>query len=178
MTRHARPFGEDAYLAIKAATRRLVRAAGGVDAASLSTRVGMQRLSSYQRAHEPDFMPVDVAVDLSAESGDVSLLRALARMVGCELVRLPDVADDTAAPWHRSLADVATHSSDVIRRLSDALADDGIVDADEIPRGHIRDEIAEAINVLMSLDGRLARVEESDGQPPAATARTNGRAAS
>jgi hypothetical protein len=158
---HARPFSEAHYLQLKAATRRVVRASGGVDAASLTTRVGMQRISTYQKAHEPDFIPIDVAADLMAESGDHAVLIAMARLLGCEVIRLPALPEVDAMPWHRSLADVASHSSDVIRRLSDALADDGIVDAEESRRGAIRDEIAEAINVLMVLESRLARIEET-----------------
>lgn len=169
MTSHARPYRDADYLRLKAATRRTVRAAGGVEAASLSTRVGMQRLSSYQRPHEPDFMPIDVAADLTAESGDLSIVTALAQLLGCVLVRLPQHPEGEETPWHRTLADLASRTSDVMRRLSDALADDGLVDADESRRGHIRDVVREAIECLVTLEDRLARLEGDTARlPPSA----------
>lgn len=169
MTTHARRYRDADYLRLKAATRRTVRAAGGVEVASLSTRVGMQRLSSYQRPHEPDFMPIDVAADLTAESGDLSIVTALAQLLGCVLVRLPEEPEGEGTPWHRTLADLATRTSEVMRRLSDALTDDGLVDVGESRRSQIRDVVREAVESLVILEDRLARLEGDTERLPSSS---------
>ncbi|MDQ0314821.1 phage regulatory CII family protein [Amorphus orientalis] len=159
MADHARPHRSSDYLRLKAMTRRLVHAAGGIEAASLATRVGPQRISTYQRPHEPDFIPIDVVADLQADTDDLSVLRELARLAGAVVVPLPETPDEAGGPWHRHLADVASETSDVIKRLSESLADDGVVTAVESRNMHLTDEVDEAINALMRLRHRLEVVE-------------------
>lgn len=72
---------------IKAATRRLYDACGGQESAAMVTRVNQQALSRYGSVNEGGaYIPVDVALDLMLDSGDVGLLKVMADAAGYHLV--------------------------------------------------------------------------------------------
>lgn len=75
----------DAQIALKAATRRAVKMAGGSVAASKDLRVDQGRLSNYGNADGPLYAPIDVAFDLDRLAGDNVILRAWADLCGFDL---------------------------------------------------------------------------------------------
>ncbi len=81
---------------LKRATRRQIEASGGVEAAQEATRVNKASLGHYQNPLMPDlFMPIDVAVDLTKDSGQIFILQALAQLAGGVFIR---TAHDAAHP--------------------------------------------------------------------------------
>ncbi len=104
---------------IKRAARDQVRASGGVDAAARCSRPGMSQLSNYGNNQNDQHMPADVIADLTQESGEPFVLRALAEMTGFDLVPIePETADllelvsalarrNVAATKHQNIANAA-----------------------------------------------------------------------
>lgn len=81
-----RPNGSGTYQAIKAATRRLIRACGGLEDAADETRVSAQTLCLYQSPNRSEYVPADVVADLEQVCGDPVVTRALAKAAGYDLV--------------------------------------------------------------------------------------------
>lgn len=89
MDKSQRPFSANDYEQLKLATRRQIKANGGLEAAATRTRVGKTELGYYQQSRgENRFVPIDVAADLMAASGRTILLEALASMSNCVVVPL------------------------------------------------------------------------------------------
>jgi len=77
-----RTLARQHYVAIKAATKRLIEACGGVEGAAVSTRVEKSSLSLYQRVDRPDcFMPADVVADLEHFAGEPVVSSVLASLI-------------------------------------------------------------------------------------------------
>lgn len=138
------------YQAIKAATRRLVSAAGGPSAASDVTRGAHQHMSAYGSAH-PDqadrFMPVDVVADLEAQVEQPILTAALARLGGFLLVPQPR-ADRLGAALAIAAAKALKETSEVFVSVAERSAD-GEICADDAAA--ISKEIDEAMIKLAAL---------------------------
>jgi hypothetical protein len=106
--------------ALKRATRALVDAAGGCEAAAGLCRLGKSQLAAAGSINEPDrWLPVDVLRDLMAVTrglpGCADLLAHLAAEAGFALVPLGDgpVIDPRAA-----IAQLATEAADVVSELA------------------------------------------------------------
>ncbi|MDB5620544.1 hypothetical protein [Tardiphaga sp.] len=84
---NGRPYTRADYLAIKSATRRSCEDAGPLHEIAANTRADTAALSRYGNAERPEFIPIDVAMDLDALSGGDRILRAWAEMRGYDLVR-------------------------------------------------------------------------------------------
>lgn len=82
-----RPFTRADYLAIKSATRRAYEDAGALHEIAECTRSDPALLSRYGNADRPEFIPLDVAMDVDALSGGDRILRAWAERRGYSLVR-------------------------------------------------------------------------------------------
>lgn len=149
------------YALEKAATRQLVRLAGGVAQAATFTRVDPARLSRYGSPHDPQFVPIDVVADLEAEAGDPIVTRALADLSGCLLVAKPKA--DAARGMAATLGRTAKETGEALAALGSALADDGVITAAEAKASGLRREIAEAQAMLAQLDLLIAEVE-ADGE--------------
>jgi len=125
----ARHFAHSVYVALKAATRKLVADGFGTQQmAAAATRVGQSEISDYAStapANSERFMPVDVLLDLVAASGNTALLKFLAERADCLLVPLPvgrggEVAERTGR--------TAKEFGDVMVRVGQALSDGEIVE--------------------------------------------------
>ncbi len=119
-----RRFGAAVYAEIKAETRGFIeRAFGRQRTAGSVTRVKQQTLSKYGSTapeHAGRFMPIDVLLDLTDESGDLSLLRFLANELDCLLVQLPKgEADELTDSTIRSSQDFADMLSEILQARSD-----------------------------------------------------------
>lgn len=163
MTEHARPLRAADYLTLKAAFRRLVDACGGCESAAAVTRASFQTLSKYGRPQEPVYAPVDVIADLEADAGDPLVSRVLAGLTGHVLVRLPEGVDG-AGRWHGHIADVAQGMGEVVRRLGDALADDGEISPREVRDMRLLEPIRAAIVDLVELEKALVRLKREGGE--------------
>lgn len=80
---------------IKAATRKLVTAAGGIESAAQVTRVSAASLSLYGLLHKEQFIPADAVGDLERDTGVPLVTRVLAELAGYDLVPRQGVADQT-----------------------------------------------------------------------------------
>lgn len=82
-----RPYTRADYLAIKSATRRACEDAGPLHDIAANTRCDPAQLSRYGNPERPEFIPLDIAMDLDALSGGDRILRAWAELRGYDLVR-------------------------------------------------------------------------------------------
>lgn len=147
--------------ALKAATARLVRAAGGQEAAVGFTRFARhQALSDFANPadeHAARFISADAIADLEAVThgtpGHPAVTRQLARLAGYQLVPMPKPRGGGA--------DLACHLQAIIRESADVTMDlslhlkgtPGPADA-----ARLRTEVAEAIQALAELDAALAQL--------------------
>ena len=149
------------YLRIKAAIRALIDAAGGgLAAAGLGLRVGKSNLSDYGSIHRLEiFMPADVIADLEASVEEPIVTRALARLQGYELYKLPE--SKAGEDWVGMLGESAKDTGNVIARLGAALSDDGKVTAHEVRESDLVPLIDEALRELVRL--RVAALAAPEG---------------
>lgn len=162
MTTDARTLPQSAYLGLKAAARLLGKGLGGLEAAATCTNVTYQTLGRYQNVNDASFMPVDVVADLEAEAGDPIVTRALAGLSGFLLVKRPSVT--SGRDWVRHLGGLSKECGEAISRLAEALADDGIVTADESKRLRMRAELRDAMERMAALDLALEGLEREGGR--------------
>ncbi|NSL92933.1 MULTISPECIES: hypothetical protein [Acetobacter] len=111
---------------LKTATRNAVSRCGGADYAKDCTRVGKSQLSEYGLRQSPQFVPVDVAVDLDMDAQAPFILGAMANAEGYRLV-----------PMHfgkghipRDLKSFAEKTSEVLQAGLESI-EDGLVDVSE-----------------------------------------------
>lgn len=147
MTR--RTLSNDSIDLLKTATRRLIRAAGGVESAAMATRVGKSALSDYQNPAMVDhFMPIDVVVDLERDTGADHVTQALCRVAGGFFVqadagsRGPVVIGLT-----EHLPGIGRSVGDVLAETAKALAD-GKISA--LERADLIKQIDKSIDYLLA----------------------------
>jgi hypothetical protein len=146
--------------ALKQKYARLVRAAGGVDAASENSRPDMRRHSDYQRPDLATFAPIDAVRDLErithGTPGFPIVTRYLAQLSGYTLVKLPDVSGVCTADLHGALATAMKESSDLHAGLIEALRDGKVTPAEA--RAQLQDclDAAEAAMTLHALLTNIA----------------------
>ncbi|HVQ09549.1 MAG TPA: hypothetical protein VMS43_14045 [Allosphingosinicella sp.] len=147
----------------KAATKALVRAAGGQEAAAADTGKSQARLSAYGVPNAPDFAPIDVVVALEGIThglpGHPHVTRYLAGEAGFLLVPKPQVQPGNS-DWCLALAAAVADFGDVQDRLLRAMP--GGVTAQEVRDTDIRREIAEAMERLACLDALAALALEQE----------------
>ena len=143
--------------AAKAATRALISAFGGQEAAEAETGRAQSRFSAYGGRNTPDYIPLDLVDALEDLTfglpGWPHITRWLCRRRGGVFVRLPD-----AVPGPKDLqcelGAVSKETGDVLVSLGEGLRDNSL---DAAERAASRGEIAEAIERLVLLDMMLAR---------------------
>lgn len=97
------------FAGLKAATRRLVEDAGGIEAAAAACRLSMTTLHRQYNPLHPETMPIDVVAELERASGTHPVTAALARLAGQVLV-----------PVHHEPG-----AHELLRRLGDLMAEVG-----------------------------------------------------
>lgn len=117
------------YAALKNGVRRAVKQAGG----GLRELAGMTRLSSAQLSRFGDlstdqWVPLDVAADLDSLAGEPVITRALAEMLGFDLVSARGGVEMASVTQH--LAGIARESGDVLSSFAQAVADGRITPAE------------------------------------------------
>ncbi|HEY1605592.1 MAG TPA: phage regulatory CII family protein [Allosphingosinicella sp.] len=145
----------------KAATKALIRAFGGQEAAASECEKSQSRMCDYGSPHTRDFMPVNDVRTLEARThgqpGHPHVPRWLARQAGHVLVRLP-VAGGVVADVHAEIGAISRDAGEVVQRVCEGLRD-GRVSAGDVRRLRIREEIAEAQQHLAALDALAAQIE-------------------
>lgn len=115
------PTVTDKYL-LKTATRRLITACGGVEGAASLTRVGKTVLSDYGNATRTDhFMPLDVVVDLTADTGVTAVIEAMAALSGGVFIPAKSLRRDMSLS--QAVADFMAESADVLKSVSVSMRD-------------------------------------------------------
>lgn len=118
----ARPFKREDYSAIKSATRRALEDAAPLAGIAERTRVDGGRLSRYSNPDHPEFIPVDVAMDLDRLSGANRILRAWAELCGFDLVaREPSAEQERCLLQH--IGDLGRATGDLHATMCDAVSD-------------------------------------------------------
>ncbi|MGY3609904.1 MULTISPECIES: phage regulatory CII family protein [unclassified Bradyrhizobium] len=118
---NARPYRQQDYLALKAATRRATAEAGTLAEVAKHTRTHGSMLSKYGNPNEHEFAPIDVAMDLDALAGDDRILRAWAEMRGYDLVK--DERGVAVESMAQHVGSVGRESGELISEMCTALAD-------------------------------------------------------
>ncbi len=129
----ARKHCESAYLALKAAARRLIGSAGGLEAAANVTRVSKASLGFYTQPTHDQHMPADVIADLEADIGDPVITRELARLSGYALVPEGTVKNSQLVDPAHMVSKLARDLGEFAQSVED-MDEDGVREAHEIRR--------------------------------------------
>lgn len=136
---------------LKSASKALVRAFGGQDAAAALIGCRQQRMSDCGLANTPDFLRIDEVEQLEQVTqglpGAPHVTRALAAATGHVLIKLPQTQG--AGDWLSSMGMLAKEAGDITSSIAVALADGSGVSADEA-RDILR-ECDEAVAALMAV---------------------------
>lgn len=84
--------------ALKAAARRMIKVAGGLESASTACRASKTSLGRFGSIHDEQFIPADVIADLEADVGEPIVSRELARLAGYELTPARLIVSAAADP--------------------------------------------------------------------------------
>ena len=126
-----RPTNEEDRFSLKAAFRRLLKAAGGQEAAEMVTRGRHQTLNRYGNP-SPDqadcHAPIDVIADLEREISAPIVTKHLAEMQGYMLVKKTAVAADANLLTH--LSTLASESGQTIQAIAEGIADQDLTEAE------------------------------------------------
>lgn len=146
----------------KAATKALIRAFGGQEAAEAHTGKSQSQLSAYGGPNTPAFAPIDTVRALEActhgQPGHPLVTRWLAREAGYGLVRLPDAS---AAPtqWSAFVAALAKEGGELMAGICDDLTSGNDVSPAEAKRR--LDDAADLVRVAVEIEAALkARARE------------------
>ncbi|WP_319533389.1 hypothetical protein [uncultured Cohaesibacter sp.] len=151
---------------VKAAFRRLVDLVGGD--ADCCTVTGRQRRQAYsefaspKREHMDKWPPLREVLELEADVDVPEVTRAMAKLHGFELVKLPDVIEPK--DWALAVGSMSKETGEAINVVLQAFANGGRIDADEIRQWHIDGEIDEAIITLLQIKAMVDRANEQGGQ--------------
>jgi hypothetical protein len=148
----------------KAATKALIRAAGGQEAAEPLTGRSQSRLSAYGLPSTDAFIPVDAVAALEAVThghvGHPHVTRWLAREAGYGLVRLPRPGAEPTK-WGRLIAGLGREAGELINGVCTDIDDDNDVSREEA-RKRLGDA-ADLVRIAVELEAALkARAEARD----------------
>lgn len=125
----------------RAQLRRILRAlvsnAGSAKVLATATRVNDAAISRYLADHQPDEMPVDVALDAMVLSGSPILVAWLAAQIGYEIV---EAGEGTGSGINES------HGLDLVRKATDAAGTIFEARKDGVITGSEEREIINALN--------------------------------
>ena len=146
-----RPTTDHDRAALKSAFRRLVRSGGGQLEAAQATRVGQQALSRYGSPNHPDdHVPVDVLMDLTIDTDDADVIRAMCRLANGVFVPLPKT-HGAITNWPAAVGTAVKRGADAAEAICTALNDDGQITPEEITDLEILNKLSSAIEALVVL---------------------------
>ena len=144
---------------VKAATKALIRAAGGLEACQETTGKSTSALSRYQSVNDEAFAPIDVVAALEAithgHAGHPPVTRLLADLAGYALFRKPQV-EARGHDLLELLAGQSRAAGDIASGICTALADGKVEPHEAAP---VRANIADLILYLLTMDAALGEIE-------------------
>ena len=148
-----RPYSDIEYSRLKQATRQLVKACGGLEAAAAVTRVGHSELSRYYDPREKLHIPADIIADLERDCGRPILTQTLASLIGFELVQLPQTASgqDDCHHWSALLALLGEETAALLQNLARGLADHGTLSEDAISDNRLIEHLDNLLETAIQL---------------------------
>lgn len=125
------------YRALKTATRLLVQAVGGLEAAASASGAGTSRLAAYYDPNsEDDFAPIWAIADLERVAGRPYVTTVLARLQHHALLPLPTAQGEVG----RAIGQVLCNAGRVGKAAAEFLADGKLDDSE---RARLADKLAE-----------------------------------
>jgi hypothetical protein len=144
----SRPYRNEDYLALKAATRRATKEAGTLADVAERTRLDASRISKCGNPNESEFLPIDVAMDLDALAGDDRILRAWAEMRGYDLLKAErNVAVEDMA---RHIGAVGKESGELISEMCEAVADGKVTPAEALRIEEAAEDVRDNVTRLQA----------------------------
>jgi len=142
---------DEELCALKTGSLVLVRRAGGLEAAALTTRVNKTVLAAGYDQHAKDrFFALDVVADLERAAGAPVVTRLLAGMHGLALVHVEPISGCAIS----AIAAVGQNSSEVFAAFGRAVADGAITDGERaVLRQEMLDLVAVATEAAAILEG-------------------------
>ncbi|GEM_PF-6978470 len=158
----ARMHPQAAYLALKAAARRLVERAGGLEASASITRVNKTTIGACTQATHEWHLAADVILDLEAEVGDPIVTRQLARHAGYELVPIGEQQATVVLDPTHMVAKLTGSVGDFAKSVVE-MDEDGVREAHELKRciAEVAEVIDRANRYQDMLQVHLARLNGS-----------------
>lgn len=130
---------------IKAATRDLIRHAGGLVRAAEKTGFGKTSVGRWGQADQPDIIPISAVLILERETGTALVTEAMAAINGLTVETRVEAAPGDV---FRACANAAKECAEVQVVMSDALAD-GVITNNEAKQ--IETKISSGIDALGDL---------------------------
>ncbi len=149
------------YVSLKQASKRLIKACGGLEAASMVTRVGHSELARYYDPAEKLFMPIDVVADLEVISGTPLVSQPLAHLLGFAL--MPIKSELTVEPshhWTALLAQLGEETAIALRQIGAALTDHGTLTAQSIDNYQLPRHLDNLVQAALQLKASIAHRQE------------------
>lgn len=145
--------------ALKSATKSLVQAYGGQQAAAARLGERQQRISDLGLPNTPNFARIDEVAILEDEThgciGHPHVTHALARRQGYALVKLPQITA-TGSDLLKLLAVQSKEAGDIANEICTSIADGNI---DQHEASKIRKENWELIRNAIAMDAELQMIE-------------------
>lgn len=156
-----RPWTDREYHLLKQATKTAIKSCGGLESASLITRVGHSELARYYDPAEKLFMPIDVAADLERDTGIPVVTRTLANLLEYELVTAPplEYCPDEHQHWSALIAILGKETAAALESIANALAQYGTLSSDAINEYRLTKHINEVIQAGIQLKSAMAQRE-------------------
>lgn len=150
-----------ADLPLKAATKALIRSAGGQEASAEYAGRTQSRMSEYGSPNSERFVPLDVLDRLESIAPEPLVTRLLAARRGYALFPLPE-ARALEPDWHKHLMRLAQQPAHITADILKALSNDGSVSPREIREADLIADTERAIGALVELLAMLKMVEADE----------------
>lgn len=144
------------YVALKQASKRLIKSCGGLDAASLVTRVGHSELARYYDPSEKLFMPIDVAADLETIAREPLVTQSLASLMEFALMPVQPEVAEPHHHWTALLAQLGEETAAALRQIGSALADHGTLTPDTINTYQLARHLDNLIQAALQLKASIS----------------------
>ncbi|QRY68177.1 hypothetical protein JVX98_28220 [Ensifer sp. PDNC004] len=149
-----RTISDEEIRTLKADTEACYKLGGGVTGFEPLTRVTTGKLSEYASFDERNkkrLIPIDVAIEADRRAKSPVIVKAMARLLGFDLVPLAGCRSRGPVTEQDALR-VLLEVNDVARAITEARRDG---DLDGLDRKTIRKEVREAIRALEEVDAGL-----------------------
>ena len=160
MAQGARDF-RPSDIALSEATGDAVHAAGKQAFVANMLERGQSTINAWGNPEVAEYIPLRLVPQLehlaAGQDGWPHITRALARMQGFELFRLPS-ADADAGDWLTKIGAVSTESAEITAKICAALADDQRVCRDDIARLGLIDDAEQLLTLALQMRAQLMAV--------------------